>query len=135
MIGANCGCAGTLNSCPGIGDNDGDGICADVDCDDNDPNITSQVGDACDDGNPATHGETIQAGCGCGGGSLDPETVCATISSSTDDAEQETATGSMDLNSSDLELCTDRGTVQWVPALQQPQYPTGRQHRQRLHPV
>ncbi|MCB9350376.1 MAG: metallophosphoesterase [Lewinellaceae bacterium] len=114
VMDANCNCAGTLNTCPGIGDNDGDGICADVDCDDNDPNITSQVGDACDDGNPATHGETIQGDCSCGGGSLDPETVCATINSSTDDAEQETASGSMDLNSSDLELCTDRGTVQWV---------------------
>ena len=45
---------------------------------------------------------------------LDPETVCATISSSTDDAEEETIGGAMDLNSSDLELCTDRGTSQWV---------------------
>ena len=31
-----------------------------MDCNDNDPNITACVGDACDDGNPATHGETIQ---------------------------------------------------------------------------
>ena len=113
VVDANCNCAGTLNSCPGVGDMDGDGICADVDCNDNDPNITAQVGDACDDGNPATHGETIQADCSCGGGSVDPESVCSTINFSTDDAEQETASGRMDLNSSDLELCTD-GISQWV---------------------
>ncbi|MCB0559518.1 MAG: T9SS type A sorting domain-containing protein, partial [Phaeodactylibacter sp.] len=113
MVDANCGCAGTLNSCPGIGDNDGDGICADVDCDDNDPNITYQVGDTCDDGNPDTFGETIQNDCSCGGGLTTPTTACATISSSSDDAEQEAASGRVDLTSSDLELCTD-GVSQWV---------------------
>ena len=112
-IDANCGCAGTLNTCPGIGDMDGDGICADVDCDDNDPSITSQVGDACNDGNPNTHGETIQADCSCGGGSADPSSVCSTISSSADDAEESTLDGGVDINSSDLELCTD-GISQWV---------------------
>ena len=40
-----CNCAGTPTiEGTGIGDADGDGVCADVDCDDNDPNITSQVG-------------------------------------------------------------------------------------------
>ena len=30
MVDANCGLRRTLNTCPGTGDNDGDGICADV---------------------------------------------------------------------------------------------------------
>jgi len=110
---ANCNCAGTLNTCPGIGDNDGDGICADVDCNDNNPAITTQAGDACNDGNPNTFGETIQADCSCGGGNSAPVSACAIIAASTDDVEQESATGRMDLNSSDLELCTD-GTSQLV---------------------
>lgn len=37
-----CSCAGTLIACfDNGGDNDGDGVCADEDCDDNDPAITS----------------------------------------------------------------------------------------------
>ncbi|MCB0616101.1 MAG: T9SS type A sorting domain-containing protein, partial [Phaeodactylibacter sp.] len=105
MVDANCGCAGTLNSCPGIGDNDGDGICADVDCDDNNPNITTQQGDACDDGNPNTVGETIQGDCSCGGGNSAPTQTCAMVSESSDDAEEQG--GPADLTSSDLELATD----------------------------
>ncbi|MCB0562428.1 MAG: hypothetical protein KDD09_25925, partial [Phaeodactylibacter sp.] len=33
-VDANCNCAGTPTACAGIGDNDGDGVCANVDCDD-----------------------------------------------------------------------------------------------------
>ncbi|MCB0562611.1 MAG: hypothetical protein KDD09_26850, partial [Phaeodactylibacter sp.] len=113
VVDADCNCAGTLNTCPGIGDADGDGICADVDCDDSDPNITSQVGDACDDGDPNTHGETIQDDCSCGGGVTEPTPVCVDIDSSSDDAEQDVASGGTDLTSSDLELCTD-GLIQLV---------------------
>ncbi|MCB0564801.1 MAG: hypothetical protein KDD01_10540, partial [Phaeodactylibacter sp.] len=90
------------------------GICADVDCDDNDPNITSQVGDACDDGNPNTVGETIQGDCSCGGGNSAPTTTCAMVSTSSDDAEEEVASGRVDLLSSDLELGADRGNTQYV---------------------
>ena len=39
-------CAGTPTACTGIGDADGDGICADVDCDDNDPNIITVISQA-----------------------------------------------------------------------------------------
>ncbi|MCB0567342.1 MAG: SBBP repeat-containing protein, partial [Phaeodactylibacter sp.] len=48
-------------------DIDGDGLCNDVECDDNDPNIVYQPGDACDDGNPHTIDESIQLDCSCAG--------------------------------------------------------------------
>ena len=100
-----CNCIGVLNDCPNVGDMDGDGICADVDCNDNDPNVTFQQGDPCDDGNPNTVGETIQADCSCGGGNSTPILSCSRVSSSSDDAEQQG--GPADLTSSDLELATD----------------------------
>lgn len=101
-----CRCAGTPGPCAGIGDADGDGACADADCDDRNPNITAKRGDACDDGNPNTHGETIQADCKCGGGAVAPLRACARINNSQDDAE-EWASGRVDLKSSDLEMAED----------------------------
>ncbi len=111
---ANCNCAGTFNPCPGADDADGDGICSDVDCNDNDPTITSRIGDACDDGDPDTYGETIQADCSCGGGVATPTSVCSSVDRSSDDAEEVAAAGSVDLANSDLELCTDRNNSQIV---------------------
>jgi len=104
-IDGNCDCRGISTACPGLGDADGDGVCADVDCDDNDPGITTQPGDACDDGDPTTIGESIQADCNCGGGAS-PSITCSRISSNGDDAE-ERSTGFVDLTSSDLELVDD----------------------------
>ncbi|MCB0599288.1 MAG: hypothetical protein KDD28_34775, partial [Phaeodactylibacter sp.] len=104
-IDANCNCTGTPTACTGIGDCDGDGVCADVDCDDNDPNIGLQVGDACDDGNPNTYGESIQPGCLCGGGIV-PSFTCSKVIANSDDAEEFTS-GVIDLYSSDLELIQD----------------------------
>ena len=53
---------------PCSNDNDGDGFCADVDCDDNDPTIPTQAGTACDDGDQKTTDDVIQAdGCTCAG--------------------------------------------------------------------
>src|SRR5690606_412792 len=66
-----------------------------------------------DDGDPNTFGETIQADCSCGGGTMTPTSTCSIIAASTDDAEQTISNGRMDINSSDLELCTD-GPVQLV---------------------
>ena len=66
-IDANCNCTGAPTACTGIGDNDGDGVCADVDCDDNDPNITSQIGDACNDGDNTTLNDQLDANCNCTG--------------------------------------------------------------------
>ncbi|MCB9035925.1 MAG: metallophosphoesterase [Lewinellaceae bacterium] len=106
VVTANCGCAGTLNDCPGIGDDDGDGICNDVDCNSNDPSVTDRPGDPCDDNDPNTIGETIQADCTCGGGNSTPAQTCAQVSADDDDAEEDAA-GSMDMNSSDLELTAD----------------------------
>ncbi|MCB9294658.1 MAG: right-handed parallel beta-helix repeat-containing protein [Lewinellaceae bacterium] len=102
-----CRCAGTPGGpCAGIGDADSDGICADADCDDNDAGIAYRRGDACDDGDPNTVGETIQDNCRCGGGTIAPLRACARISNSRDDAE-EWASGKVDLASSDLELTED----------------------------
>ena len=51
--------------CP---DNDGDGVCANSDCDDNNPNLPASPGTACDDGDPDTDNDVIQSdGCTCQG--------------------------------------------------------------------
>ena len=111
LIDANCNCVGTVVPCPGIGDADGDGVCADVDCDDNDPNITAQPGEACNDGDPNTVGETIQADCSCGGGSagIAPSLTCSRINNVRDDAEEQPS-GQIRLASNDLELANDPNT-------------------------
>jgi len=73
--------------------NDGDGICADIDCDDTRANIgAAQLpGTPCNDGNPATGNDVIQAdGCTClgtidgnlcdqRGGDADADGICADI--------------------------------------------------------
>ena len=48
------------------GDADNDGVCADVDCNDNNP-LISKAGDACDDNDPLTNNDIIQADCSCKG--------------------------------------------------------------------
>ncbi|MCO6478146.1 MAG: right-handed parallel beta-helix repeat-containing protein, partial [Phaeodactylibacter sp.] len=103
---ANCNCAGTPTACFGIGDADGDGVCTDVDCDDDNPGIAYQPGAPCDDGNPATSGEVIQNDCTCGGGVPGPAFVCSRVRSSNDDAEEKDS-GNIELGSSDLELVYD----------------------------
>ncbi|MCB9290593.1 MAG: metallophosphoesterase [Lewinellaceae bacterium] len=108
VLDANCNCVGTPTGCTGIGDADGDGVCSDMDCDDNDPNNTTKPGDPCDDGNPNTSGETIQADCSCGGGLANTDFSCVQVNNSADDAEEE-ASGAVSLTSSDLELTEDAG--------------------------
>ena len=50
----------------GCTDNDGDGICVNQDCNDNNPNIPTTVGTSCDDGDPNTINDVIQSdGCTC----------------------------------------------------------------------
>ncbi|MCO6477748.1 MAG: right-handed parallel beta-helix repeat-containing protein [Phaeodactylibacter sp.] len=106
----NCNCTGAPTPCTGIGDADGDGVCSNADCDDNDPGIAHQPGDPCDDGDPNTVGETIQADCSCGGGATGAPIVltCARIASSEADGEEH-ASGYVSLNSTDLELAEDPG--------------------------
>lgn len=54
------------------GDNDGDGVCADEDCDDNDPNLPATPGTMCDDNDPNTDDDVIQAdGCTCAGTTIE----------------------------------------------------------------
>ncbi|MCB9048939.1 MAG: hypothetical protein H6556_05855 [Lewinellaceae bacterium] len=108
LIDANCNCAGTPTACTGIGDNDGDGVCADVDCNDNDPNVTTQPGQACNDGDPTTINDLIDANCNCNGTPALPTSTCSQVSTGNDDAE-ESSSGSVDLSSSDLELISDAG--------------------------
>ena len=50
------------------GDSDGDGVCSDVDCNDNNPNVPTTPGTPCDDGNFSTINDQISAdGCTCVG--------------------------------------------------------------------
>ena len=77
------------------------------------PTQQANIGDPCDDGDPNTSGETIQADCSCGGGTTAPVTVCASITESSDDAEQKPS-GSVSINSSDLELINDSSGDQTV---------------------
>ena len=65
-VDSSCDCIGTiLGPCDNNGgDNDNDGVCADIDCDDNDATIGAS-GSSCDDGNPASIGEAIQDDCTC----------------------------------------------------------------------
>lgn len=69
IIQTDCSCAGTTTTAPCAmsgGDGDGDGVCADEDCDDNNADISKQ-GDACDDMNPNTTNDVVQADCSCAG--------------------------------------------------------------------
>ncbi len=55
----------TGGPCPDV---DQDGVCAANDCDDNNPNLPTTVGSACNDGNADTENDEIQAdGCTCEG--------------------------------------------------------------------
>ena len=63
------GGSGSSNPCDSQGgDHDNDGVCANEDCDDNNPNVPAAVGSSCDDGNPSTSNDVIQSdGCTCAG--------------------------------------------------------------------
>lgn len=52
---------GSLDGLMYNNDVDNDGVHALYDCDDNNPNIPTEPGTSCDDGNPDTSGDTIQA--------------------------------------------------------------------------
>ncbi len=54
-------------------DADGDGVCSTLDCDDSDPNFPQPMGAPCNDGNPLTKNDQIQAdGCTCAGNAGQP---------------------------------------------------------------
>ena len=54
------------NLCPCV-DLDKDGVCAEDDCDDNDPSIQHGPGSVCDDGDVCTEGDVYDADCNCVG--------------------------------------------------------------------
>ena len=55
------------------GDSDDDGVCDDDDCQPNNPNFPATPGTACNDGNPNTTNDVVDAdGCGCTGTPIDP---------------------------------------------------------------
>ena len=68
-----CDCCGQENDCFGVagaaangdGDLDGDGVCVDEDCDDND--ATFYIGALCDDGNGNNFGDAYDNDCLCAG--------------------------------------------------------------------
>ncbi len=67
----------TGSGCP---DEDGDGVCADDDCDDNDPDFPMTAGTACDDGDASTGNDEIQLdGCTCAGTTISTPIDCAAI--------------------------------------------------------
>jgi len=61
-------CNGSINDGCGNTDNDGDGFDVIIDCNDNCAAIYPAA--TCDDGDPSSVGETIQADCSCGGGTF-----------------------------------------------------------------
>lgn len=126
----------TPNGCSPYGDVDNDGVCANVDCDDNDPANTETDADGdgictpidcndsdptiypgapCDDGNAATSNDQYNSICVCegiiGGGTT---TLEISIADGDDDAEEYVSNGSMHLSSGDLEMADDGSTNQIV---------------------
>ena len=94
IIQSDCSCLGTLPCANNGGDADGDGFCADVDCDDNDQFVSSP-NDACDDGDPNTSNDVIQTDCSCvgtpplcfnNGGDTDADGICADLDCDDNDA-------------------------------------------------
>ena len=74
-----CSCAGTVvNPCAGQGgDSDGDGVCDNVDCAKFDSSLPANPGTPCNDGNPNTVNDVIQAdGCSCAGTPDTGDGVC-----------------------------------------------------------
>jgi len=109
VIGADgCSCAGTVivEGCAASGgDADGDGICADVDCNDNDASLPAAPGTVCNDGNAATENDVIGAdgcscagtviveGCAASGGDADGDGICADEDCNDNDASLPAAPG------------------------------------------
>jgi Secretion system C-terminal sorting domain len=83
-------------ACP---DSNNDGVC-DPDLCPNGP----EPGTPCDDGNPNTISDVINGNCECAGIPGATFNVCSKINSSSDDAEETTADGSVNLTSGDIEL-------------------------------
>ncbi len=81
----NVGGGGGGNPCDGQGgDADNDGVCANQDCNDNNPNLPTTVGSSCNDGNSNTTNDVIQSdGCTCAGTPVGGGGDCSDVSIST----------------------------------------------------
>ena len=67
MIDANRNCTGTPTACTGIGDADGDGVCADVTATTSTPTSPTSPVTPRDDGNLRTINDMYDANCNCAG--------------------------------------------------------------------
>jgi|GEM_PF-4508422 len=104
-------------------DNDNDGVCAAVDCDDNDSSVPTTPGTACNDGNPNTTGDVIQAnGCTCLGTIIPPTASCDTTYLSCAGVTVTVGSGSVsvDITGTNLEfakiMLPDYSLVEWYCA-------------------
>jgi len=87
-------------------DNDNDGICSDVDCDDNNPNLPVTQDTPCDDNNPNTINDLILSGeCVCAGTPIGGMTKIAAIGDFGDFTE----------NGSEFELAGANLVDSWNP--------------------
>ncbi|MEM6319857.1 MAG: kelch repeat-containing protein [Bacteroidota bacterium] len=76
-LGDGCTCQGTTVCQIDV---DNDGVCADEDCDDNDPTVPAVPGTICNDNDPATTGDVYQAdGCKCQGNNGDGTANCEAV--------------------------------------------------------
>lgn len=116
---ADCNCAGTLR------DSDNDGVCDDLDLcpggddavDNNgngtpdacDPCEDSMVGASCDDGDPNTINDIIDAHCNCSGTSASLSVLDISVNKRSDDVEEREHNGAVNFYSRDLELVHNRG--------------------------
>ena len=100
-------------------DNDGDGVLASLDCDDSDPNLTTEAA-SCDDGNAGTENDVVTADCTCEGTIIDPDNdgdgVLASLDCNDNDPNLTTVGASCDDGDTNTEndlvttACTCEGT-------------------------
>lgn len=91
-VNSNCECVGSLFQCP---------------------LLNANIGDACNDNNPLTVNDQVNASCNCVGQAPVAIEVCDRVSNNADDSEEK-SNGNCNINSSDLELVSDKGDIQLV---------------------
>lgn len=108
-----CTCAGVDICDENGGDSDGDGICDDQDCDNQNPNLPTFPNTPCDDGDPNTVDDVIQSdGCTCRGREqTDTERVESTIT--VNNQELITFTEGTGCNTIILESGYGEGAASW----------------------
>jgi len=106
VIVLDCGCT----------DEDKDGVCAQDDCNDNNPNIKYGPGDACDDGNDCTENDVYDTNCNCTGTLVDSDNDgTADCDDACPDDPNKVAAGDCGCGVADVDSDND-GTVRWQQA-------------------